>query len=171
MADEKNIDLWNAVLSEMYLYMELHINKDNSYEYQSVPPYKDTYWKFIDRYGTSNGIRLLIETNRYGIKKFGEIKFGEIDSTGDISFDIPLHYDEKTFNTHVKITLTEIILKHKELDYYRLPPIDEDPRRSRLYSMAITKYLNPNEWEVFNNEKETIKNTIWIKRKQSGAIL
>ena len=158
-------DLWNEVLNEMYLYMELHINKDNSYEYDSVPPYRNTYWKFTDRHGTENGIRLLIELNRYGMEKFGEIKFGEVDLTGDLSFDVPLHYDEKTFNTYVKITLNEIIFKHKELNYYRLPPIDEDPRRARLYSIAIKKYLNPDEWEIFDNDKEIIKNTIWIKRK------
>ena len=167
---KENNDLWNKVLSEMYLYMELHINKDKSYEYQPIPPYTNTYWKFVDKYGTINGTRLLVETNRYGLKMFGEIKFGEIDSDGDLSFEIPLHYDEKTFNTHIKIVYEEIIQKHTELDYYRLPPIDEDLRRARLYSIAITKYLDKNKWEIFNNTKETIRNTIWIRRKQTGVI-
>ena len=158
-------DLWEEVLHDMYLYMELNINKEKSYEYHPVHPYEKTYWQFTDRYKTINGTRLLIEINRFGIKKFGEIKFGEVDGDGDMSFDTPTHYDEKTFNTHIKIILEEIILKHIELDYYRMSPIDEDPRRSRLYSIAINKYLNLNEWEIFNNDKETVKNTIWIRRK------
>lgn len=157
-------DLWNEVLNDMYLYMELHINKDNSYEYVLVPPYK-TYWKFTDKYSAIHGIRLLVNINQFGVKKFGEIKFGEIDADGDLQFNIPQHYDEKAFNTHVKIAYEEIILKHDELDYYRLSPIDEDPARARLYGIAIKKYLNLDEWELFNNDKETIKNTIWIKRK------
>jgi hypothetical protein len=162
-------DLWNDVLNEMALYMELHINKDNSYEYQSVHPYRNTYWKFVDRYNIAHGIRLMVNAMpKFGIKKFGEIKIGLIDNDGDLVFEMPEHYDEKSFNTHIKITLDEIILKHEELNYYRLPPIDEDPRRSRLYNIAIKKYL-PNVWEVFDNDEESVKNTIWIKRKEEAA--
>ena len=157
-------DLWNKVLSEMYLYMELHINKDNSYEYHFVHPYKDSYWQFVDRYKATHGIRLLINVNRFGVEKFGEIKLGLIDDVGDLVFEVPQHYDEKSFNTHVKIAVEEIIAKHTELDYYRMPPIDEDPRRARLYKIAISKYLK-DTWEVFENNKENVKNTIWIKRK------
>lgn len=159
-------DLWNKVLSEMYLYMELHINKDNSYEYHAVHPYEETYWQFTDRYSEKNGVRLIVKLQSFGVNKFGEIKIGRIDKEGDISYDVPVQYDEKTFNTHVKIIYEEIILKHTELDYYRLPSIDEDPRRARLYGMAITKYLDKNEWEIFNNDEETVKNTTWIRRKE-----
>jgi len=167
---KENNDLWEEVVSEMYLYMEIAVNKENSYPYETVPPLRQSFWKFTNRYNQENGIRIIPRVNQYGIDSFYEIKLGPIQDKV-IQYDEPVDHDEKTFNTFVKISADEIVGKHPEINCYRFEPLQDDPRRARLYSIALTKYLNKNEWEVFKNEKETLKNTIWIRRKLSGTIL
>ena len=117
-------NLWESVLNEMYLYMELNLNKDNSYEYSLVKPFNN-YWKFIDRYNIEHCIRLMVNVNQRGLDKFGEIKLGLVDKDGDLTYDMPEHYDERSFNTHIKIVIEEIINRHDEINYYRLSPAYE----------------------------------------------
>ena len=152
--------LKDIVLEEMYLYMENTMDKENNYPYETVLPYSNTYWKFIDRYKIIHGIRLLLGRDKIGAKDVYEIKFGIIKD-GVIDFEKPQHYDDKVFNTHIKIAMDEIIKKHEEVDMYKLHPVDNDPRRSRLYKMAINKYLDAKEWDASVADD----NSIWLKRK------
>jgi hypothetical protein len=152
-----------SVINDMCLFMEQNINKEDYYIYESVPPFGDSYWKFISVHGIDNRIRLLKYIDKKTKKEYFEIKFGMFDSdTNTIIFNEPPENDHKVFNTHVKIAMDEIVSKHPEINEYRLPIVDEDPRRARLYKMAINKYLNKKEWSIDIDNK----NTIYLKRKE-----
>lgn len=150
-----------SLLNDMYLFMKENINKESYYEYEPVPPYHDSYWKFTSMHGVDNRIRMVKYVDKKINKPYFEIKFGMYDPDADvISFDEPLENDHKVFNTHVKIAVDEIIKKHPEINEYRLPIVDEDSRRARLYRMAINKYLDKKEWSVSVDNK----NMIYLKR-------
>jgi len=150
------------ILNEMYLFMLEMINKENHYPYEKVRNYDVNYWRFISRYKTEHRIRLLINKDIKTKSTVHEIKFGIYDAeTNTIDYNQPGENDEKVFNTHVKIAVDEIIGRHAEIGEYRLPVIDEDPRRARLYRIALNKYIDKKDWDISIDKK----NTIHLKRK------
>ena len=145
------------IVDEMYMFMNETMNKENYYKYELVHPYTATYWRFKSRSDTEHRIRMFPKVDKVTHKRYYEIKFGMYDSKLDaIIFDEPPENDDKVFNTHVKIAVDEIIKKHTEINEYRLPVVDEDLRRVRLYRIAINMYLDKNEWSVSIDNKNTL---------------
>lgn len=151
-------------VQDSYMLMELMIDKDNYYPYQLLHNAK-SIWAFRTKNNYKYGIRSLFEpVNKYIDGGHYEIKFGIILDNGKWSYDRPMVNDEKVFNTILKIAFDEIISKFDFIDAYRIPSVDNDPARHRLYKIAITKYL-PSDWELYTEPKDS-DTTIWIRRKK-----
>lgn len=143
--------------------MESMVDIDNIYPYEFGGKY---IFYFVDRYNNKHGIRAMFQP----IHKFGheegyyEIKFGVIVDDKKWIYDEPTEHDERVFNTHVHIALKEIIEKLDEIDEWRLPPVQNDIRRYRLFRIALNKYIDKSKWNIINNPKDS-ENVIWLKRK------
>jgi hypothetical protein len=155
--------LKDILLDESYRLMEEMVDINNIYPYESGGKY---IFHFIDRYNNKHGIRALFQP----IRKFGheegyyEIKFGVIIDDKKWIYDEPTEHDEKVFNTHVHISLKEIIEKLDEVNEWRLPPVQNDIRRYRLFRIALNKYIDKSKWNIINNPKDS-ENVIWLKSK------
>ena len=42
-------------------------------------------------------------------------------------------------------------------------------QKSELFLIAINKYISGNDWKVFENKKDPVRNAIWIRRKVKNA--
>ena len=157
--------LKNILLDESYRLMELMIDINNIYLYKKEG---SAVWTFVDRYERKHLIRAIYEPVRLFGHEDGyyEIKFG-VYIGNKLNYNEPTEHDERVFNTHVHIALKEIIEKLDEVNEWRLPPVQNDARRHRLFRIALNKYIDKSIWEITTNPKDDL-NVIWLKRKASN---
>ena len=151
-----------------YLFIELNINKEKYYPYKELHPYGGSLWVFKDAWNLENAVRIIKGAVNYNVGEYYEINAGRF-SDNTIVYDNPSLYDDKLFNTYIKIVCDEIINKKSDARMYRLAPIEDDSRRKRLFLIAINKYISGNDWKVFENKKDPVRNAIWIRRKVKNA--
>jgi hypothetical protein len=155
-------NILEKILLESYTLIGENIDIDNTYDYKKEG---SSIWSFIDK----NNIKHYTKVNyNPGVKdKQITIKFFWVEEDNKPRYDKPPYTDEKVFNTHLKIFITEILplMKsyedHFGIDYITLDPTDEI--RYRLYRIALNSILNKSEYEMKEDEK---KNLLFIKRKK-----
>jgi len=152
------------VIEETISYLIEILDKEKHLPYKSDKIYGHTLWRFYDPWKQEHLLKLKKGILNFGIGVYYEIEFG-VNMDGVPSFDIPEMNDPRVYNTHIKIISDEIINKRNDINVYRFPPVEDDPVRKRLFLSAMNKYLDKNVWEVFDNLKDSMKNSLWIKRK------
>lgn len=133
------------------LLSELRLNLENYYNY--INSKIRGMFLFEDDNKIEHFIRLVFENNRWEVK----IGFFKVNSSIPI-YDRPhiynnLDYDEKIFNTHLKILIEEIIpyfFSNKSISNENkklfLPALDIP--RYRLYRIALSKFINKSIYKI-----------------------
>lgn len=150
---------------QTYYYLVEIMDKSDSYQYESTDKFSAV---FLDDNGIKHFIRIIYQP--LSIPRY-DVKIGFYDEQGKPSYERPnLHYnlgpDQKIFNTHIHILLDDFFdvsdfFGEANWNMVALPATDYP--RYRLYRMALTKFLNKEKYEFFDDLKHP--NTIVIKKK------
>jgi hypothetical protein len=157
---EEEIDLGTySVLAE------LRLDLNNVYSYQET--LKGMYG-FKDNNEYEHFIRLVKENDRWEIK-VGFFKKGTTQPIYDRPklYDENLNYDEKIFNTHLKILFDEIFpyfFNNSNIDDKTLYFPALDIPRFRLYRISLNKFVDKNLYNIDSNTLSD-KKTIIITKK------
>ena len=154
--------LKQLLMDDSYFLMESLFNIDNYYPYKKDG---NAIWTFMDKFGNKHLIRAMYQASKLFGHEDGyyEIKFGMYFNGKLIYDDLPEN-DEKVLNTHIRIALKEILEKFNDVVEWRIPPVENDVRRYRLFRRAINSLVDNSMWSMETNPKDH-KNVIWLKRK------
>ena len=160
-----NLSLDEQISIETYTYLaEFRMDMSNYYPYKSEGK---GYYTFFDKQGYKHFDRLVKEHERWELK----IRYFDPKDLNKPIYDRPkvyvdLDYDEKVFNTHIKVIIDEIIpyfFRHKmvpsEDKILFLPALDTS--RYRLYRISLNRFLDKSKYTFSDHEKE--KNTLFIR--------
>lgn len=155
----KLLNILEQILHSTYVLIGENIDLDNTYNYELVAP---SVWEFQDREKYYNNIK--VNYNPGSIDKEITVKFYWVGEDSKPKYDVPLHTDEKIFNTYLKIFINEILPKldeyfnHFNIDKITLDPVDIT--RYRLFRIALNKILDK---EIYELIEEPTRNLLFIK--------
>lgn len=159
------LDITEQMDIQTYYYLVEVMDLTNIYPFKSTDKFSA---EFVDSNNITHFIRIAFQPLK--LHRF-DLKFGFFDKNGKHSFERPnLHFnlspDEKVFNTHIYILLKKFLdgdkffekIKDKSNKLY-LPAIDY--ARYRLFRMALSKFLDKNRYNVYDDMEH--KNTLIIE--------
>lgn len=151
--DLKKLIREEIIISSYELMFE-SVNPNNHYDFEHS---RKNLWIFNDRKNIQHFI--ILNQSLYKGDTIAEIKFGWVDDSGNKRYDKPPTYDEKIFNTHIYISLNEILKYYSEYftEFYLEA---NDNLRHRLYRQILNKFLDKTKYML---DDLIEKNTLIIK--------